>query len=378
MPTSGPFDKTPLGKVGAAWHDRAAELAAWASWHLVNRVDCWGGYWRGPDGAINRMTRPALARRGNEWLTDAVLVRHFQARRPDDVVGLHTTGPANTSLWGALDIDYHGPGSTSPEANLQAALTWHDRLGRDGFRPLLLDSNGGGGFHLWIILNRPIRTPRLFHFLRGLAADHAQYGLPVRPEHFPKQCEVAPLGQKGSYGCWLRCPGLHHTRPGHWAKVWSGDRWLEGGEAVASLLSRTGDRAELVPDVPLPPPPPIVPVSPSPWTLQVSCRGDNRAVRAAAYLRRLPNRGEGQGRHDVAFLAACFLARDLALQDDIVLDWLGRWDSGNDPPLGVEVLGDVKRCADKYGRRAVGYGLGAPARPPRRRSWISVGRPCRS
>jgi hypothetical protein len=357
--------KHDLAKIAAAWMVHAGALAAWASWHLVNRVDCWGGYWQGQDGTVNRMTRPALTRRGQASLTGAVLVQHFQARRPDDVVGLHTTSPANTSLWGALDIDYHGLGSTAPEANERAALGWHNQLASDGFRPLLLDSNGSGGFHLWLIFDRPVRTPRLFHFLRTLAADHVRHGLPVRPEHFPKQPEVAPPGRPGEHGNWLRIPGRHHSRPGHWSRVWDGSRWLDGAAAVASLLSRTGDPAELVPDVPLPPPPPpIVPVSPSPWTLQVSCRGDNRAVRAAAYLRRLPNRGEGQGRHDVAYLAAAFLRRDLALQDDVVLDWLARWDGGNDPPLGPDILADVLACAWRYGRRPVGCGLGrrVPAR----------------
>src|SRR4051812_34103627 len=121
---------------------------------IVNRIDVWGGYhsltdrtkiitW--PDGTKGPLgpttTRPAKSKRGQIFLTLQVLQNHFAALGPPAVVGLHTTSKDNTSLWGAIEIDWHGEGSTAPEVNLAAALAWFELLCKLGFRPLLSDSN---------------------------------------------------------------------------------------------------------------------------------------------------------------------------------------------------------------------------------------------
>src|SRR5262249_43546903 len=134
-----------------AWAARAEELARWAWRRLVNRTDAWGGY-RPPeewgreyhrrDGTTGKLGQ-TTTRKGR--LTPALLARHFRATDRADVLGLHATSAANTSFWGALDLDAHGPTGTAPEANLRAALAWYARLVEDGFRPLLTDSNGAGG-----------------------------------------------------------------------------------------------------------------------------------------------------------------------------------------------------------------------------------------
>jgi hypothetical protein len=341
----------------AAWSARADELAAWAWRLLVNRADVWGGYWAGPDGAVNRMTRPAVKRRGSAFLDEGVLARHFRARRPDDVVGLHTTSPDNLSRWGALDIDRHGPTAGDPGVNLRAALAWHDRLAALGFRPLLTDSNGAGGFHLRVLLASPVPTPRLHRFLGTLAADHRRHGLAAPPELFPKQAGVEP----GRFGNWLRVPGRHHGRD-HWPAAWDGARWLGGPEAVAFVLTLQGDPPSLVPEPPPPRPRPARPRRPA------TPPDGALAKRAAAYLKRLPNRGEGEGRDDVAYQFAAFLVRDLALADPVALDWLALWDAGNSPPKGRERLAEVIASARRYGRRAVGSGLNEASggrHPPR-------------
>jgi hypothetical protein len=95
--------------------------------------------------------------------------------------------------------------------------------------------------------------------------------------------------------------------------------------------------------------------------------GNGLSARIAAYLTRLPNLGEGQGRDDVAYRFAAFLTRDLGLAEEIALGWLERWDSGNTPPKGRDVLAGIMANARRYGRRAYGCGLGAsPARRPGR------------
>jgi hypothetical protein len=280
-------------------------------------------------------------------LTRAILVRHFQAQSRAAIIGLHSGGSDNLGKWGALDIDYHGPTSTSPDVNLRAALRWYGALIRLGFHPLLTDSNGRGGFHLRILLAEQVLADRLFRFLKSLTADHRQLGFPKPPEQFPKQPDVRRCAK--GLGNWLRVPGRHHKRE-HWSRVWDGGRWQTGAEAVDYILTQTGDRSSLLPLLPEPEPPrrPHAGRSAAPSGL---------AARIATYMSRLPNLGEGQGRDDIAFRFAAFLSRDLALGDDVALAWLCRWDAGNRPPKGRDRLAEILRNSRQYGQRPVGCGL---------------------
>jgi hypothetical protein len=355
-----------------AWAKHAGPLADWAQPRLVNRRDARGGY-RDPadwdkdyvkkDGTKGKLGRTTTHK---EQLRRAHLVRHFRAVGRQDVVGLHSTSPANTSRWGAIDIDWHGPTSTGPEINWRFAKAKHDQLRRDGLNPLLLDSNGKGGYHLWVLLGEPTPTPLVFHFLQGLVRDHAAYGMTARPETFPKQAELKkPAEGKTAYGNWLRAPGKHHTRD-HWARVWNGSEWLVGLEAIAFILALEGDDPSLLP--PIPAQPKTVPV---PRQRIQYAGGDNLAARAAAYMARLPHRGDGEGRNTLAYNFAAFLARDLSLARCVALDWLNLWDSGNRPPLGSAELEKILENATQYGKHAVGCGL-APARPQHHRTTIRV------
>jgi hypothetical protein len=348
-----------------AWFDRAPDLARWAMARLANRTDARGAYrpvveigrtFTRTDGSTGTLGEQ-LTVRGR--LTDYLLRRHFQARDRSAIMGLHTAGPDNLSRGGALDIDYHGPSSTAPDVNLRASLHWHAGLTRLRFRPLLLDSNGRGGFHLRLLLAEAVPAERLYHLFRRLTRDHMMLGFEKAPEQFPKQADVRRC-HKG-LGNWLRLPGRHHKRD-FWSRVWDGDRWLEGNDAIDFMLAMYGDDPALLPPVPAGAPAPVV------RTYQgVACPGgDDLSGRVAAYLRRLPNAGEGGGRDDIAFQFAAFLVRDLALADDVALDWLGRWDAGNRPPKGADCLAEILRNARRYGQRPVGCGLDRLPPPPRR------------
>jgi hypothetical protein len=354
----------------AAWAARAAELALWADERYVVRRDVAGGYnaladrgkeYRKPDGTTGKvgatLTRPAPSKRGGAHLTLARLERHYRARGPLDVIGVHTTSPDNTSKAGTVELDHHGPLSNPAEVNFRAARAWWDRLRGLGFHPLLWDSNGQGGHHLDLLLAEPIATPRLYHFLRQLVSDHAAHGLSRAPETFPKQPHIEP----GRYGNWVRLVGRHHTRD-FWARVWDGARWLEGTGAVECLLALKGDPTGLVPEVPAPVPAPLL----APRRLPAGA-GDNLSARIAAFMRRLPNLREGEGRDDVAYHAACFLVRDLHLPDAVALEWLRLWDEGNTPPKGLARLKEIIASAHKYGTRPYGSGLGALLRRGRHR-----------
>jgi hypothetical protein len=293
----------PGGKPGAAaaWAVRADDLARWAWGRLVNRVDVWGAYtpparrgkkYTKADGTEDRVpksyTAPARKDRGRVTLTGAVLARHFRGAAPEHVIGLHSTSPDNTSRWGRIDIDWHDEAAQAPAANLSAAMAWHDRLREEGFRPLLTDSNGAGGYHLGFLLARPAPTADVFAFLRSLTADHARHGIPAQPETFPKQRKVAPLGKKGQYGNWLRLPGRHHTLE-HWTRAWDGAAWLEGADAVAWLLSFEGDDPALLPPAPPRPgrgvPPDGAPGPRRRSPFRAAATGDARRAYALAALR---------------------------------------------------------------------------------------------
>jgi hypothetical protein len=336
--------------VARAWANRAEDLARWTMARLVNRRDAWGGYYRTQDAAgawtTCQMTCPKIADRGRVLLTRAILERHFRAVCTRDVKGLHTTSPENTSLWGAVDIDWHGPESTAPGVNLRAALAWYDRLRERGWHPLLTSSNGQGGYHLRLLLAQPVETARLHAFMQLLVRDYRRHGMTAAPETFPRQ---AQLGDGRRYGNWLRLPGRHHTRD-YWSCVWDGSCWLAGAAAVEHILSLQGDPVEVVPPLPAQPPPP----KRRPFVLRAP--GGSLSARVAGYMRKLPNLGEGQCRDDVGYHFACWLVRDMALSEDVARQWLALWDRDNRPPKGAECIEKWIRNARRYGQHAEGCG----------------------
>ncbi len=341
----------------AAWAALAPELAVWTWANLVNRTDVWGAYWpahRRDRG--NSWTAPAKKDRGRVLLTQEVLERHFLGKAVEHVVGLHSTSPDNTSRWAALDIDAHDGGTADPAANLAAALAWYEVLDELGFAPLLADSNGRGGYHLWALFAEPVPTPKVYALLRWLIRDHKAYGLTASTETFPKQ----PAIKAGGYGNWLRLPGRHHTRE-HQSRVWGGKDWLEGGAAVRHVLGLRGSRPRTLPALP----PPVTRLSQPPRPMT----GDGLGTRVAGYIARLPHLSAGQGRDNVAYRAACRLVRDLRLPDEIALQWLLRWDAGNTPPKGEARLREVIASAHAYGRQP--YGSASPA-PSRGRHGVTV------
>jgi hypothetical protein len=357
------------GCVHAAWGARANELAHWA-WHrLVNRTDCRGAYrpladrgkvYLKADGTEGRLGAVYTSKLG---LNIPILGRHFRAAVPEHLAGAHSTSPDNRSLWAAVDVDQHGETSTPAKVNWAAALAWYERLCLLDSDPLLIDSNSCGGFHIWTLFSEPVPTERVHAFLQWLTRDHTAYGLPVRPETFPKQARI----KTGGFGNWLRLPGLHHSRP-HWSKVWNGSVWLAGDAAIDYLLGCHGDPPSIIPDeaVRL-----VRPASPDrgPSVRQsiVVSGGDELTRRIAGYLSRLPKGlGEGQNRHGTAYQFAAWLVRDMDQPDDVALSWLLKWDATNAAPLGEAELGKQLRCVHLYGTRSYGSGLSFSVRASRR------------
>lgn len=223
-----------------AWARHADALASWTDRHLVNRRDVFGHYI-----AVEKRRPGQTARTAKSGLTLAVLERHYRGRSTGDLIGLHTTVRDEDgtcwSRWLVVDIDRHDD-SVAHATTWKAARAWYDRALGLGFRPLLLDSNGDGGYHLGMIFDGPVITEQVYEFGRWLIRDWADFGLTEAPETFPKQASITP----DRYGNFLRLPGRHHTRD-HYTRVWDGRTWLDGEAAIEALLKTTGSSATLIP-----------------------------------------------------------------------------------------------------------------------------------
>jgi hypothetical protein len=158
-------------RIGGEWHERAAELAKWVMANLVNRTDVWGRYARRKgDDETKAVTVPFRDERGKVFLDADSLCKHFRRRQPGGQLGVHSAGSDLTSRWLAIDIDLHDPEddlSSSLEGNLTAARYWCELLINQGLDPLLLDSNGIGGFHLLAVFAEPMSTDSVHTFNLG-------------------------------------------------------------------------------------------------------------------------------------------------------------------------------------------------------------------
>ncbi len=240
------------------WAERASELADWAMERLVNRKDLWGQYSvltpaerRRTGKSYKAMTLPMKDKRGADMVTIDKLTRHFASRhlRKPQIIGLQAKSKTSTSKWFGIDIDMHDDTKTTAQdharRNLNCALKWHAQLQDQGYDPMLFDTNGFGGYHLWVLFEDPSPTVDVYAFVKSIVATWEENNLDEEPETFPKKVK------EGSIGSWFRLPGLHHTQQRHCA-LWSGDEWLDdpwltGHAAIDAILE----------NVPGPPPPKV-------------------------------------------------------------------------------------------------------------------------
>jgi len=238
-------------QIAGQWRERSAELAQWAMSHMVNRTDVWGRYVRKKlaDGTRDELGHPVTApfreERGKVFLGVSSLEKHFKSQRPTGLLGVHSISADLTARWLALDIDLHDPDqlSVTAQGNFAAAQGWHRALVDLGFDPLLLDSNGRGGFHLLVLLAEPLGAASVNGFLKQLVSDYLKRGLDQPPEVFPN------TPRWDHYGDWLRLPGRHHTFD-HYSRVWNDEPWndqpwLAGHEAIDRLLAARPAPVEL-------------------------------------------------------------------------------------------------------------------------------------
>ena len=246
MPTRQPFIEFAGNKrllwIAEEWIRYAPRLAEWAMERLVNRRDVWSQYTIKND-RISVVMLPIKERRklGTDMVTMNKLERHFSGKQPNHLIGLHSISDHSTCKWFAIDIDLHDESVANAdeiiEANWNATMTWSARLKEMGMDPLVLDSNGAGGFHIWCLLDDEYPLADVYDFCDSIRADWKELDLPRKPEQFPPKREVAPDDLPYT----LRLPGRHHTRP-HYTRVYNFDfpdepDWLDGGEAIEVMLA---------------------------------------------------------------------------------------------------------------------------------------------
>ena len=229
--------------IAAEWVRYADRLAEWAMERLVNRRDVWSQYTL-KDGKIGVVMLPIVERRklGTDMVTLNKLHRHFSGKSPAHLIGLHSISDHSTAKWFAIDVDLHDetlPGSDEiAEANFNAALEWAERLREQGIDAMLIDSNGVGGYHVWVLLDKEYPLADVYDFADDLRSDWKELGLPRRPEQFPPKRAVNPDDLPYT----LRTPGRHHTRH-HYTRLWNWDavpgepEWLEGGDAIEAMMA---------------------------------------------------------------------------------------------------------------------------------------------
>ena len=229
--------------IASEWVRYADKLAEWAMERLVNRRDVWSQYTL-KDGKIGVVMLPITERRkmGTDMVTLNKLHRHFSGKSPAHLIGLHSISDHSTCKWFAVDVDLHD--ETVPnageiaEANFNAALEWAERLREMGLDPMLMDSNGVGGYHVWVLLDKEYPLADVYDLADDLRSDWQELDLPRKPEQFPPKRAVAPDDLPYT----LRTPGRHHTRH-HYTRLWNFDavagenEWLEGGDAIEAMLN---------------------------------------------------------------------------------------------------------------------------------------------
>ena len=229
--------------IAEEWVRYADDLAEWAMERLVNRRDVWSQYTL-KDGKVRVFMLPIPERRklGTDMVTLNKLQRHFSGKSPAHLIRLFSISDHSTCKWFAVDVDLHD--ETVPnageiaEANLAAALEWAERLRSRGMDPMLLDSNGVGGYHVWVLFDKEYPLADVFDFADNVRSDWDALGLPRKPEIFPPKRAVGPDDLPYT----LRVPGRHHTRL-FYTRVWNFDaiagenEWLEGGDAIEAMLA---------------------------------------------------------------------------------------------------------------------------------------------
>ena len=289
-----------------AWSQESSRLTQWTLERLVNRTDIYRIYRpmsHRQDDLCNSLTLPWKEREQIPGtLTSTIIEKHYQDSSHSNLIGLYAISAECTCKWFMIDIDQVR--CNWLVSTKIAAIAWWEDLRGQGFRPLLLETNGisNGSYHLLVCLSEAISSQRLHAFVSRMVKDFGKYGLRQIPSVCPNDPEINEYRPDGS---WWRLPGRHHTRE-FWTRVWDGSRWLENQEAIEAILGVSGDSPDLIP-----------------------CDNDSSV-------------STGQGQGSTAQFARFLLAEGFEPID--VEDFAVRWDSTqNQPPRNEADIREIVR-----------------------------------
>lgn len=328
------------------WVQHAEALALFADAQLVNRRDVWGAYIAPERRVIGEQytyTAPGKKWRGTTKLDAWRLAQHFRGASQGHVKGLHSTADDDTSRWGGCDFDAHdAPQAAYLVALRDAAVSIVERLAEYGAAPVLEDSNGVGGWHVWVYFDAPVPTADVYTWLDALA-ERARLAFGVAIETYPKQASA-----RGGFGNWLRLPGRHHSKA-HWSRVARpGESWASGADAARVLLSWPSSPAGIVP------PASVWPLRSVGAPVESSSRTDLPAVRSpviADYVSQLGHGAAGSGRSIRLFHLARFLRHRMRATETEAFAIMRAWNAHNSPPLPESKLSSTWENAETYNTR---------------------------
>jgi predicted P-loop ATPase len=193
----------------------------------VNRTDVYGCYY------WHHSQKRVCATVSKKKLTPAVLRHHFEGEHPHYAAGLQSFrssvdngSTVADSLWVVVDLDHHNEKDDPPEVNESAAIWWYMVLKDRGCDCVLEDSDGKGGFHIWMRFSAAIPLEAARQFGLDLTTDWKDRGLSKPPEIFPKQDTAT------EFGSWVRLPGRHPKHPEHWSRIFDGTDFVSGNGAI--------------------------------------------------------------------------------------------------------------------------------------------------
>lgn len=335
---------------GHGWDAFPQVLAIWAEKTLWNGAPAYVSYL-----PKHRRTDARKVVTVKKAPTREVLTRHFAGKDVGDLVALHSTSPQGTCRWIAIDLDCHADDPGLARRNEEFARAIGSCLLYHGLWPLVMDSDGRGGFHVLVPFSEPVPSELAYRFAKWLVQEWRQFGVP-EPETFPKQPNLKGL----KYGCALRLPGRHHTRD-HRVRLLLPDGWKEGPAAANELFLCTGTPPGRIPHaaraytperllvaqvmVLMMPPGATSPASSTP---KPPVSPQERLTRARRYLERTPPAVQGERGDERFWKVACsfFRAfRSLTLADAFPL--FQEWNARCDPPFPDHVVHDKLRRASQ-------------------------------
>jgi len=167
----------------SSWKRHVTQLALWFLSLFVRR-DAYGRYL--PTDQRNDPKKIAYTEKA-EPTTD-VLEAHFSG---GSVIGLFVLSEDGSCRVVVIDIDRHDEEGDA-EANEKAAIALFDRAFGQGCSIFLEDSNGRGGYKLWLIFEEAVPANLARQFARRLVEDWKDLGLEKEPEIVTVQSPAWP------------------------------------------------------------------------------------------------------------------------------------------------------------------------------------------